>query len=302
MEEDDDSKIFPQRLMEILSDECYNDSISWLPHGRAFVIKNRKLFGETVMPKYFSRKAKYSSFTRKLNRWYVPISLLDESLPESFCCDQRKSASILEDSPRFNLLTSYLFLIYRNFVRVSGGPELGAYYHEFFLRDKPQLAAQMFCKNARSKLAMAAMSESEPKPAPVVTPTPVVVTQAQATPTSAFMEAIRHKFPEQHNNNNNNQFKAFPSYGNSTLQLLQRQLEMMQQEQSNNHFELLQQERTRMLLEQAQASSYPAQMQQQKQQSSNGQESRLLQMQQLMQMQMQQRQGRIPTNPRASAA
>jgi hypothetical protein len=80
MEEDDDSKIFPQRLMEILSDERYHDSISWLPHGRAFVIKNRKLFGETVMPKYFSRKAKYSSFTRKLNRWYVLTSLLDESL------------------------------------------------------------------------------------------------------------------------------------------------------------------------------------------------------------------------------
>jgi hypothetical protein len=71
MEEDDDSKIFPQRLMEILSDERYGESITWLPHGRAFVIKNRKLFGEMVMPRYFSRKAKYSSFTRKLNRWYV---------------------------------------------------------------------------------------------------------------------------------------------------------------------------------------------------------------------------------------
>jgi hypothetical protein len=86
MEEDDDSKIFPQRLMEILSDEQYNESISWLPHGRAFVIKNRKLFGETVMPRYFSRKAKYSSFTRKLNRWFVPIPQLDE-LRLSLCCD-----------------------------------------------------------------------------------------------------------------------------------------------------------------------------------------------------------------------
>jgi hypothetical protein len=42
----------------------------------------------------------------------------------------------------------------RNFVRVSSGPEIGALYHEFFLRDKPHLTAQMFCKNARSKLAM----------------------------------------------------------------------------------------------------------------------------------------------------
>lgn len=43
----------------------------------------------------------------------------------------------------------------RNFVRVSSGSEIGAYYHEFFLRDKPHLAAQMFCKNARTKIAMA---------------------------------------------------------------------------------------------------------------------------------------------------
>ena len=66
---DDDAKIFPQRLMEILSDESNSDCISWLPHGRAFIIRNRKLFAEKVMPKFFPRKSKYSSFTRKLNRW-----------------------------------------------------------------------------------------------------------------------------------------------------------------------------------------------------------------------------------------
>lgn len=109
--DDDCQAIFPQRLMSILSQEKFAAAISWLPHGRAFVIRDRTLFSETVMPKFFSRKSKYSSFTRKLNRW--------------------------------------------NFIRVSSGPELGAYYHEFFLRDRPQLAAQMFCKNARTKIAMA---------------------------------------------------------------------------------------------------------------------------------------------------
>lgn len=69
MDEDDDSKIFPQRLMEILGDETNQEAICWLPHGRAFIVRNRKLFSELVMPKYFSRKAKYSSFARKLNRW-----------------------------------------------------------------------------------------------------------------------------------------------------------------------------------------------------------------------------------------
>ena len=72
-EEDDDSKIFPQKLMEILADEKNHESICWLPHGRAFTIRDRKLFAETVMPRCFSRKAKYSSFTRKLNRWYVTL-------------------------------------------------------------------------------------------------------------------------------------------------------------------------------------------------------------------------------------
>lgn len=110
-EDEEDSKIFPQKLMEILADDDNAEAICWLPHGKAFTIRNRGLFTENIMPKFFPRKAKYSSFTRKLNRW--------------------------------------------NFVRVASGPELGAYYHEFFLRDKPQLAAQMFCKNARSKLAMA---------------------------------------------------------------------------------------------------------------------------------------------------
>jgi HSF-type DNA-binding len=69
LDEDDDSKIFPQRLMEILSDETNEDAICWLPHGRAFIIRNRNLFAEKIMPRFFSRKAKYSSFTRKLNRW-----------------------------------------------------------------------------------------------------------------------------------------------------------------------------------------------------------------------------------------
>jgi hypothetical protein len=71
MDEDDDSKIFPQRLLEILDDEFNADAISWLPHGRAFRVLSRAVFAEKVMPRYFSRKAKYSSFTRKLNRWYV---------------------------------------------------------------------------------------------------------------------------------------------------------------------------------------------------------------------------------------
>ena len=50
-EGEDDSKIFPQRLMEILADPRSQDSICWLPHGRAFMIRNRQLFADRVMPR-----------------------------------------------------------------------------------------------------------------------------------------------------------------------------------------------------------------------------------------------------------
>ena len=56
--------------------------------------------------------------------------------------------------------SSRIYFSYRNFLRVTKGPESGAYYHHFFLRDKPHLAAQMFCKNARTILAMASSEKS----------------------------------------------------------------------------------------------------------------------------------------------
>jgi hypothetical protein len=65
---DENARIFPQRLMEILADDSNAESIAWLPHGKAFIIKNRNKFAEEVLPKYF-RRTKFSSFTRKLNRW-----------------------------------------------------------------------------------------------------------------------------------------------------------------------------------------------------------------------------------------
>ena len=67
-------EIFPQKLMEILADSSLSDVVSWLPHGRSFVIIRPDIFTEQVLPKYLpsvdSRAStKYPSFTRKLNRW-----------------------------------------------------------------------------------------------------------------------------------------------------------------------------------------------------------------------------------------
>jgi hypothetical protein len=136
----DDSMLFPQKLMDILEDPQNQDIISWLPHGKSFVIRDRTLFADMIMPRYFPRKAKYSSFTRKLNRWYVYTILVRRLVFEE------KTANCE------NLILRNLCC--RNFMRVANGPEPGAYFHKFFLRDQPQLAAQMFCKNARTMLAM----------------------------------------------------------------------------------------------------------------------------------------------------
>lgn len=69
-------EIFPQKLLEILADTSLSGIVSWLPHGRSFVIIRPDLFCTQVLPQYLppvdSRgSTKYPSFTRKLNRWYV---------------------------------------------------------------------------------------------------------------------------------------------------------------------------------------------------------------------------------------
>lgn len=101
---DDIPMTFPQRLMEILSGVCHGDVITWLPHGKAFIIYKKKRFAAEVLPKYF-KQSKFTSFTRKLNRW--------------------------------------------GFTRVTRGPETGAYFHKFFVRDDPRLCMQMSCQNIR---------------------------------------------------------------------------------------------------------------------------------------------------------
>ena len=69
-------EIFPQRLMTILNDTTLTDIVTWLPHGRSFVIVRPDEFTEKVLPQYLAAadvraSTKYPSFTRKLNRWYV---------------------------------------------------------------------------------------------------------------------------------------------------------------------------------------------------------------------------------------
>jgi HSF-type DNA-binding len=67
-------EMFPHKLMAILNDPTLSEIVSWLPHGRSFVIIRPDVFTDRVLPQYLppldSRSStKYPSFTRKLNRW-----------------------------------------------------------------------------------------------------------------------------------------------------------------------------------------------------------------------------------------
>jgi len=105
-------EIFPQKLMEILADSTLSEIVSWLPHGRSFVIIRPDLFCEEVLPRYLppadSRgSTKYPSFTRKLNRW--------------------------------------------GFRQATRGSDTGAFHHPCFRRDQPELCAKMVCQKSRDR-------------------------------------------------------------------------------------------------------------------------------------------------------
>jgi hypothetical protein len=62
---------FPARMHTLLSDPSVSDAITWLPNGRSFVVLRPDILSTQVLPRYFSseRCVRYTSFTRKLNRW-----------------------------------------------------------------------------------------------------------------------------------------------------------------------------------------------------------------------------------------
>ncbi|GMI32715.1 hypothetical protein TeGR_g9607 [Tetraparma gracilis] len=88
---------FPEKLLSLLS-VAPAEIIGWLPHGRAFKIRNVRQFTESTMPTHF-KHTKITSFQRQLNLY--------------------------------------------GFKRLTRGPDVGAYYHEYFLRDRPHLCTKM---------------------------------------------------------------------------------------------------------------------------------------------------------------
>ncbi|KAL3791186.1 hypothetical protein ACHAWO_013617 [Cyclotella atomus] len=84
------------------SDEAAAASIAWLPHGRAFIIRDQAVFASKVLPVHFEN-IKYRSFLRQLNLWGF----------------QRTCQHCVP------------------YGRIHMGPDLGGWYHHHFLRGKP---------------------------------------------------------------------------------------------------------------------------------------------------------------------
>jgi hypothetical protein len=54
--------------MDVLDRHDLTSIISWMPHGRAFLVKQQQQFASNILPRYFNQ-SKYLSFTRQLNLW-----------------------------------------------------------------------------------------------------------------------------------------------------------------------------------------------------------------------------------------
>ena len=67
---------FPIRLMTLLSDDPDPTIISWLPHGRSFIVKDQKRFMDEIHHLYF-RPSKFKTFQRMLSLWGMKVITFD---------------------------------------------------------------------------------------------------------------------------------------------------------------------------------------------------------------------------------
>jgi len=66
--------LFPEMLFQMLQHiDLYEPDlaniVSWQPHGRSFLVHDRKRFEQLVLPRFFKQTKLYSSFRRQLKLW-----------------------------------------------------------------------------------------------------------------------------------------------------------------------------------------------------------------------------------------
>ena len=59
---------FVNKLMKLLTDNPDPTVITWLPHGRSFIVRDKDRFVSDILPMYFASTL-YKSFQRQLNMW-----------------------------------------------------------------------------------------------------------------------------------------------------------------------------------------------------------------------------------------
>lgn len=122
-----EKEVFPMRLHALLADPDVRDVISWLPHGNSFVVLRPDVFATRVLPQYFnsevSIKAKVSS---------------------------NSSVTSTGSKPQVHKYPSFTRKLNRwGFRQISRGADAGAFCHELFKRDEPELCRGMVCQKSR---------------------------------------------------------------------------------------------------------------------------------------------------------
>jgi hypothetical protein len=139
--------------MEILDNDENTEIITWLPHGRGFVILRKKAFEQSILPKYFHKQSKYSSFTRKLNRWgFVRVTRGAEAgayyhqffrrdghalVMQMSCSSNAKgAATTIQASPLVEPMSSGLFQLGMNAAPAPGNQLLQLQLHQQLIQQE----------------------------------------------------------------------------------------------------------------------------------------------------------------------
>ena len=121
-------EIFPMRLQAVLADSSVRDAIAWLPHGKSFVVIRADVFATSVLPRYFATATE---------------GTLKSGVNAKMTSTKMSSASVHKYPSFTRKLNRW------GFKQISRGPDAGAFYHELFKRDDPELCRGMVCQKSR---------------------------------------------------------------------------------------------------------------------------------------------------------
>ncbi|KAL7538574.1 hypothetical protein ACHAXR_009196 [Thalassiosira sp. AJA248-18] len=161
-------QLFPSKLHKILSTHEYAHIISWRPHGRAWAVENKSLFCSVILPKHFNHN-EFDSFNRSVNGWGFKVCR-ESNISKCF-------TSIVVPLSEPDAI-NYIYVIQR---LLRDGPDKNSYYHELFLRNRPELTYAMTrlirpgkrLPNIACEPDFYGISRNYPLPAPATAPSEV---------------------------------------------------------------------------------------------------------------------------------